>query len=238
MLLPSWEESLIINEDTLKLNEDTVFFFEILSLPTMCPTWAESRQAQGWYKIAWSFLRPTRPSLLGKKCRLQLYVYPSQQVRGIEANVLTTAPPGLFLCQAEVYLIWAHQKMAAYPGTLYVTVKSTTHTGQTLTTLRSMGPYQRVRLSVMASGVDSLCSVLQEEGTIPLEQLVIPSRPNAGVPVTGAGVAPPHTSPWVRMPGQSCQVPNRLHKILTCTPGTTPGTTHGCSALSFSPDGR
>lgn len=84
LLRPSWEESLIINEDSSKLDEGTVLFFEILALPTVCSSWADGRQqAQGWYKIAWSFLRPTRHSLLGRKCRLQLYAYPSQQVSGV-----------------------------------------------------------------------------------------------------------------------------------------------------------
>ena len=77
-----------------------------------------------------------------------------------------------------------------------------------------------------------LCSLNQEEGTTPFEQLANPSHPSSAtsVPVADTGFRP-HASAWVRLPGQSCQIPNRLSKVLH--PGQ-----QGCSALAFSPDGR
>ena len=91
-LQPSWEETLIFNEQLTHFtaNKNILIFFELLDFSTIDNRVISGRGAvvnsdqTPWYRIAWGFLRPAGKickTQMGQKCRIQLFKFPKRRFK-------------------------------------------------------------------------------------------------------------------------------------------------------------
>lgn len=108
-----------------------MFLFEVLDIVPKGPTTEALKAGNGWYRIAWGFLRPVGPDLKPNvgvdmspptRSRLQLYYHTdgSKVMRSIakqkEAGSIAGSPV------PPVYYSFLANKLRPYPSTLYVSV--------------------------------------------------------------------------------------------------------------------
>ncbi|KAK9872921.1 hypothetical protein WA026_020273 [Henosepilachna vigintioctopunctata] len=130
-LIPSWEETILINEEfnyIVTENENLMIFFELLdfmSLPAL------NEHSKGWHKIAFAFLKMGIPNSinLGEVIRLQLYYNTSSKKDDPQ--------------KCCVWETWHKKKFCKYPSTLYISFHKIKCGERTLTGLRSIDAMQQ-----------------------------------------------------------------------------------------------
>eukprot|EP01135_Chromosphaera_perkinsii_P010019 Nk52_evm54s1992 gene=Nk52_evmTU54s1992 len=258
-LTPIWNETILINEDYLHLvDEDTLVLFEVLDFVgtkselaknhffraknTLAEFFSVKKKDfnsdyetfDGWYRIAWGFFKLVNSfgEANTEKCaRLQLYEYPNWMRRAyFEATNFDQNVSAIYHDRIPpVYYCWNVPKKfmkktpKAYPGTLFITMKGVVSPEVHEVKGRSMNPCEK------------------ERGSISYEQLVIDteariksglsaSQQRINMPEEEEESGMPKGPTWKRMPGQLCQIPNKVKYRL-------PSGTNGCFTVKFSPNG-
>ncbi|XP_065062280.1 jouberin-like [Rhopilema esculentum] len=193
-MLPCWEETLIYNEiysyflQREEGDPEVMIFFEIVDFLSMSSVVRGNTQGreQGWYKIAWAFLKVVSTNgspNTDRKVRLQLYHRPTR------LRARNPIPGAL-----EIFSWWQSTERVPYPSTLYVTVKGIRPPESIDAAARSMFPIQ------------------EERGTLTYEQLNdtldgINARKRESLSTDKKHI-------WNRLPGQANRIPNKLTLIL------------------------
>ncbi len=205
--LPVWEESMVLNENfnyLIQPEPKVLLLFELVDFMSMNAAKQKSRRAKddgGWHRIAWGFLR-----LLGANGQPNIERKLRLQLFQVPLRFNTLSG------QLDIYQWWKSAQRLTYPSTLYVTVKAIIPPDKVVASGRSMIPIQ------------------QETGKITYDELqrTMDLETSGGHGETTRRKGP---TPWTRLTGQVCKVPNDLALSL-------PTGRMGCFVLAFSPDGK
>uniref|UniRef100_F6YJE7 SH3 domain-containing protein n=1 Tax=Ciona intestinalis TaxID=7719 RepID=F6YJE7_CIOIN len=190
-VLPRWEETLIFNESFSSLvasrsvkASSPILFFVIRDFVSMSKANNVRKHRddvdKGWHNVAWAFLKLVgsngKPNT-GRRVRLQLF-HPPRNISAISMDA-----------QSEpAFSWWLNHKRAAYPSTIYVTLKSVTGSSKMDPVPRSMFAMQP---ECGAQTYKQMHNSLQfADGTNNEDQQLEPK--------------------WSRLPGQTCKIPNTV----------------------------
>lgn len=191
-VLPSWEEVLIYNEiysyflQREEGDPEVLIFFELIDFLSMSSVVRSKSQGieQGWYKIAWAFLKVVSTNgspNTDRKVRLQFYC-PPMKIRS------RNPVPGAL----KIFTWWQSTERIPYPSTLFVTIKGIRPPDNIGASTRSMFPIQAEMGTVT---FDELHNAL--DGSKKRASLIADKKPI-----------------WNRLPGQANRIPNKLTLIL------------------------
>lgn len=122
ILHPSWEETLIFNEQLMLFtaNENIIIFFELLDFSTSATRAINAHSHGGsvaskdqtpWFYIAWGFMRPAGKvckAQIGQRCRVQLYKFPKKRFRSFTESREVANIAVLICCIVScVYFLFA-----------------------------------------------------------------------------------------------------------------------------------
>ena len=239
---------LLFNEDfDHLLRRNALLLFELLDFGPAVP-YSKVRCGDGFYRIAWGFLRlvqrngapnviigdrGARRSDVSKRRRLQLYKYgPAETWRARQVQQHWERShediglvPGVFHC-------FRRRQRSTYPSTLYVTVEGARRPELKRVTHRPVFPTERQSHEVTYDH-------MKDAGVHDLADLTSPhgsggNRRMAGAPMSQRelSVLQKQALRRVRHPNEPCRVPAKLaYRIGT-------GMKMGCFALRFSGDGN
>ena len=219
--LPAWEEELLLNEDFAHvLHPEVLIIFELLDFsPSVTEKHVAEKMPDGWYHVAWAFLRPVAQSGTCSNLhrqmplRLQLYRHQLAPTDMPSAGAPGARAPGVSARSPAVWAEYSHERYAPYPSTLFVTVRTVARPQpQTV-----VYPYRPMAAHHV------------ETGRLTVEELV--QQPIAGYDA-GGGEPPPsvaaRAAELLKLP---TEVPNAM--LFNAHGGGV-----GAKALRFSPSGE